>query len=57
LQGHLESALEHHQLHASIADDAGKFIALTNTGLAYDALGDYVRAARCHQQALQVWGL
>ncbi|TYZ63765.1 hypothetical protein PybrP1_004909 [[Pythium] brassicae (nom. inval.)] len=50
----LQSALVYHRKHLDVADDAGKFVAHLNLGLAHGSLGDPNEAARHHQEALRV---
>lgn len=50
----LQSALVYHQKHLDVADDAGKFVAHMNLGLAHGSLGDPNEAARHHQEALRI---
>lgn len=50
----LRLATEYHTKHLDVADDAGKFVAHLNLGLAYGSLGDPNQAARHHQEALRL---
>lgn len=50
----LQNALVYHQKHLDVADDAGKFVAHLNLGLAYGSLNDPNEAARHHQEALRL---
>lgn len=49
----VEEALKYHLQHLAAADVPGKFIAHSNIGLAYQALGEMEEAATNHQQALR----
>lgn len=50
----LESSVKAHKKHLEIADDAGRFVAHTNLGLALSDLGKHVEAAKHHQDALRL---
>ncbi|CAM9122170.1 unnamed protein product, partial [Ascophyllum nodosum] len=49
----LSEALEHHEAHLKVADDAGSGVAHSNIGLCHGLLGDYSTAAIHHQEALR----
>jgi tetratricopeptide (TPR) repeat protein len=51
---YLQSSVKAHEKHLEIADDAGRFVAHTNLGLALTDLGLHVEAAKHHQDALRL---
>lgn len=50
----LRRAVEYHDAHLKVADEGGRFMASTNLGLCYGALGDALASARHHQDALRI---
>ena len=50
----LRRAVEYHEAHLKVADEGGRFMASTNLGLCYGALGDALASARHHQDALRI---
>ena len=50
----LTEAMHYHQRHLDAADDPGRFVALSNLGLAYSKAGRQAEAAQYHQDALRL---
>lgn len=50
----LPNAIEYHKKHLGAADDAGRFVAHLNLGLAFGSLDDPNQAARHHQEGLRL---
>ena len=53
-RAHLRRAIEYHDAHLKVADEGGRFMASTNLGLCYGAIGDALASARHHQDALRI---
>lgn len=51
---HYKNSIHYHTKHLAVADEQGQFVAYTNAGLAYCAMGRFDAAARQHQNALRV---
>ena len=51
---HLRRAIEFHDAHLKVADEGGRFMASTNLGLCYGAIGDALASARHLQNALRI---